>query len=164
MAREVAITARQVRQRTLIADVISVDAQIDATLLAERLLSMLAAAFALLALALAAVGLFGTLSYTVARRRPEFGVRIALGEAPSRVASSVVRQVMGQVVLGIALGAPIAYAIGRATQGLLFGVTPADPASYLLGAALLTLTASLSAWVPSRRAASTDPAETLRQG
>jgi ABC-type antimicrobial peptide transport system permease subunit len=160
----VADEVRAIHPGTLVSDVIGVQEQIDATLVSERLLSMLATGFASLVLGLAAVGLYGIVSYSVARRRTEFGVRLALGAPRSRVASAVVGEVLLQVAAGIVVGLPLALVIARTAERLLFGVTPADPASYLLGAAALTMAACAAAWLPARRACSIDPADTLRRG
>ena len=162
VARAVADEVRAVHPNTLVSDVIGVEEQIDATLMSERLLSRLVTAFAALALGLAAIGLYGILSYSVARRRAEFGLRMALGAPPSRVASGVFREVLLQVAAGIGIGMPVALATARAAEGLLFGVTPADPGNYLLSAAVLALVACLAAWPPARRASAIDPVEALR--
>lgn len=144
-------------------DVIGVDEQIDATLVSERLLSTLATLFAALALGLAAIGLYGVLSYSVARRKAELGIRMALGAAPARIAWSVLREVLLQVAVGMAIGLPVALAGARAAETLLFGVTPADPSNYLLSAGVLVAIACVAAWLPARRACSIDPAEALRR-
>jgi predicted permease len=151
-----------VQPKTLISDVIGVEEQIAATLVSERLLSTLAAAFALLAVALAAIGLYGILSYSVARRRNEFGVRLALGERPAHLTASVFREVIAEVSAGMLLGVPIALLIARAAGTMLFGVAPTAPWIYLLGAATLASVAALAAWLPARRAANTDPITALR--
>ena len=164
MARAVADEVRAIHPGTLVSDVIEVEEQIDATLVSERLLSMLATGFAALVLGLAAIGLYGIVSYSVARRRTEFGVRLALGAPRSRVAAGVVMEVLLQVAAGIAVGLPLALVIARTAERLLFGVTPAAPGSYLLGAATLTVVACAAAWLPARRACSIDPADTLRRG
>jgi ABC-type antimicrobial peptide transport system permease subunit len=132
-------------------------------LLSERLLSILATAFAALALALSAIGLFGTLSYSVARRTPEFGIRMALGAEPARVARSVFGEMLLQITAGIAIGLPAALAASNAAKALLFGITPADASTYLLCAALLTTVAALAAWLPAHRASSIDPSDALRR-
>jgi putative ABC transport system permease protein len=164
LLRAVSDEVRRVQPRTLISDVIGVEEQIDATLVSERLLATLATAFAALALGLAAIGLYGTLSYSVARRRSEFGIRMALGAERARVAGTVVRDVLLHVAAGLAIGLPAAVATARIARDLLFGVVPGDVASYLLSMTVLVLVAGLAAWLPARRACRVDPAETLRQG
>jgi predicted permease len=153
---------RGIHPKTLISDVIGVQAQIDATLVSERLLSTLAAAFAALAILLAAVGLYGVLAYSVANRRAEFGVRLALGARPNRVAREVLRSVWPQVTGGICLGLALAIPTARAAQAMLFGVTAGDVHYYVLAMAMLALIAALAAWLPARRAAGTDPIVALR--
>jgi ABC-type antimicrobial peptide transport system permease subunit len=128
----------------------------------ERLLSTLATTFAALAVALAAVGLYGILSYAVARRRAEFGLRMALGASPARVASGMFKEVLVQVAAGLAIGLPVALIAARSAEALLFGITPADPHSYLASAAALAAVACLATWLPARRACAIDPSETLR--
>ena len=132
LARATADLVRAVAPTALVSDVLSVQEQINAKLVTERLLSTLAAGFAVLALVVAAIGVYGVLSYALVRRTTEFGVRLALGARPADVAGSVLRGVFGQVLLGIGLGLPLALAAVRAAEGLLFGVTSAEPWSYLL--------------------------------
>jgi predicted permease len=164
LTRTIANEIRAVHPDTLVSDVIGVDAQIDETLVSERLLSMLAGGFAVLVLALAAIGLYGMVSYAAAARTTEFGLRLALGAPRSRVAAGVIAEAMMPVAAGIAIGLPLAVAIARAAQRLLYGVTPADATSYLAGAGALALVAAAAAWLPARRACGLDPAETLRRG
>jgi predicted permease len=154
---------RAVHPQTLIADVLPLDEQIAATLTSERLLSLLASAFAALALALSGVGLFGTMSYSVARRTSEFGIRMALGAEPAAVARSIYREAGRQLASGLALGLPAAAAAAGAAQALLFGVTAADPRSYLLAAAALATMAGLACGLPAWRAARTAPSDALRR-
>lgn len=163
LAPAVAHEARAVHRSTLVSDVIDVEEQIDATLVSERLLSTLASAFAVLALGLAAIGLYGVLSYSVARRRSEFGVRLALGARPSRIASGIFREVALQVAVGLALGIPAALTIARMAEGMMFGVTSAEPAHYVLSAVILAAVACVAASVPAYRASTIDPALALRQ-
>ncbi len=162
LTRAIVDEVRAVEPTALVSDVLGVQEQIDATLVTERLLSTLAAGFAVLALVVAAIGLYGVLSYALARRTTELGVRLALGARPAHVAWSVFRGVVGQVAIGIAIGAPFALAAVQAAEGLLFGVTSAEPWSYVLGAAMLTAVACLAAWLPAHRAASIDPCHALR--
>lgn len=145
-----AITA--VEPRTLISDVIAAPEQVAATLVTERLLSTLAVAFAALAVSLAAVGLYGVLSYSVARRRVEFGVRMAVGASPSRVAAGVLRDAVVQVAAGLAIGVPLALVAASAARRLLFGVAPWSPGIYVVGVTLLLVTAAAAGWLPARRA------------
>jgi predicted permease len=163
LARATAEQVHAVAPTALVSDVLSVQDQIDATLVTERLLSTLAAGFAALALVVAAIGVYGVLSYAVMRRTTEFGVKLALGARPADIAGSVFRGVFSQVLLGIAVGLPFALAGVRAAEGLLFGVTSSEPWSYLLGAAVLSTVAGFAAWIPARRAASIDPCRALRQ-
>jgi hypothetical protein len=135
LARAVTDAVRAIHANTLVSDVIAVEEQIDATLVSERLLSALATAFAALALSLSAIGLFGTLSYSVSRRTPEFGVRMALGARPSHIEWTVFREVLLQVAAGTTIGLPAAVAASRASKSLLFGVTPADLGTYMLSTA-----------------------------
>jgi putative ABC transport system permease protein len=144
--------------------VLPVDEQIDATLVSERLLSTLGTAFAALAVGLAALGLYGVLSYSVARRRAEFGVRLALGAPPARVAWDASRPALVQTALGLAIGLPAAVGVARSAQGLLFGVAPADAGVYALSASVLAAVAALAAWLPARRASRVNPVTALRQG
>jgi ABC-type antimicrobial peptide transport system permease subunit len=164
MARTVADEIRSIHPDTLVSDIFGVDAQIDETLVTERLLSMLATGLAVLVLTLAAIGLFGIVSYAVAARTSEFGLSLALGAPRSRVAAGVIAEALLPVVAGIAIGLPLAMLTARAAQRLLFGVTPADATSYVVGAGALVVVAAAAAWVPARRACRLDPAETLRRG
>jgi predicted permease len=162
VTQSVAHEVHAVFPHTLISDVISVNEQVDATLVSERLLSTLATAFAAVALALVAIGLYGVLSYAVARRRTEFGVRLALGERPAHLASVVVLALAPHVALGIAIGLPIALAIARMAERLLFGVGAADPSNYAVSVIAVVLVATMAAVLPARRAAKTDPMTALR--
>jgi predicted permease len=128
----------------------------------ERLLAALATALGVLALALAAVGLFGLLSYAVARRRREFGVRVALGARPVDVVGLVVRQGLGRAVAGLALGAVAAVMVTRLFRSLLYDVSPLDPLSFLAAGTVLVLVALVACLVPARRAAQIEPMTALR--
>jgi putative ABC transport system permease protein len=118
--------------------------------------------FAVLALGLAALGLYGVISYGVAQRSREVGIRLALGARPAQVLRLVVGQGLRLAVAGVALGLVLALGLGRLLGGLLYGVAPADPLTLLTVPLLLTLVALLASWVPARRATRVDPADTLR--
>lgn len=127
-----------------------------------RFASRTIGAFALLALLLAAVGLFGTLSYAVAERRRELGIRAALGAGRGRLIALVIREGLIVTSVGIGLGLIGAAALTRFMQAALFGVTPLDPLSFAAGPLLLVPIAALACLGPALRAASADPAAVLR--
>jgi ABC-type antimicrobial peptide transport system permease subunit len=127
-----------------------------------RLLARLLAAFAGLALLLAAVGTYGVLSYTVAERRREIGVRMAVGADRGRVLRLVLRDGLGLAGLGLGLGVAGALATSRFTSSLLFGVGPADPVSFTAVVVTMAVVAFAACLLPARRAASVDPVVVLR--
>ncbi|OLC75140.1 MAG: hypothetical protein AUH72_20755 [Acidobacteria bacterium 13_1_40CM_4_65_8] len=120
------------------------------------------ATFALLAMALASIGLYGVLSYAVSQRRRELGVRAALGAARGDLVALVVREGLIVTALGLALGLAGAAALTRVMQGLLFGVTPLDAVSFAAAPAMLVPVAIVACLLPAYRAARIDPAEALR--
>jgi predicted lysophospholipase L1 biosynthesis ABC-type transport system permease subunit len=128
----------------------------------DRFLVALTGAFALTALALAAVGLFAVLAHLVARTRTEFGVRRALGATRARVVRGVVAGALRTVVIGLAIGLLAALAASRALGSVLYGIGRFDPWSYGSSAAVLLLVAAAAAALPALRAASVHPAESLR--
>ena len=137
-------------------------ALIDNLLRTERLLSFLSSAFGVVGLLLASVGLAGLLAYTVARRRNEIGIRMALGAAPGDVVGMVLRDSLWLVGIGVLVGMPAAYGIGRYLEDTLFGLEPADPLTAASALAVLAIVAALAAWLPARRAARIDPMAALR--
>ena len=122
----------------------------------------LVSAFGLLVLALAAVGIYGVLSYSVAERRMEVGVRMALGATAGDVLRMVLGQGMALAGLGLGLGIVAALALTRLMATMLYSVDSSDPVVYLSITALLAVAAALACWIPSRRAARVDPASALR--
>jgi predicted permease len=128
----------------------------------EHLVTMLFSAFGLLALALAVVGLYSVLSYSVAQRTKEFGVRVALGADRARVASMVMRRALAQIGLGLLVGVPAALAGGRVLGHQLAGVKSYDPVLLCAAGLLLGIAALVAGLVPALRAASIDPMEALR--
>ena len=141
----------------------TLDAQVDATLIQERLISMLSAAFGALALLLAAIGLYGRLSYTVVERTREIGVRLALGAEPRGIVWMILREVLLFVLLaGVAIGLPLALASTRAIRGLLYGLQPADPLTLAAVVAATFAVTSLAALIPARKASRLDPMTALR--
>ena len=127
----------------------------------RRFVLALLGVFATVALLLAAVGLYGVIAYTIAQRRREFGIRLALGASPGSLVQMVMREGGVLVGIGIASGIALALAGGQLLRSLLFGVSPLDLTVLLSAAAFLTGVAALAAWLPARRAAGADPLETL---
>ena len=123
----------------------------------ERFALVLMAAFAVVSLALAIVGLYGVLSYAVTQRTPEIGIRMALGATAAQVRTLVMRQAVLVVGLGVAAGLGGALLLGRWLGALAFGVAPSDPAILAATVLLLAAVASLAAWLPARRAARIEP-------
>jgi putative ABC transport system permease protein len=132
------------------------------SLTTERLMASLSEFFGALAMLIAAVGLYGLMSYSVMRRRIEFGIRMALGAHPRQVLGLVLRESSLLVVLGIAGGAALALAATRWTATLLAGLSARDPWSFGLAAGALGAVSAAAAWVPARRAARVDAAVALR--
>jgi predicted permease len=118
--------------------------------------------FAIAALALAAFGTYGVVSYAVARRRAEIGIRMALGAGQGSVLRLVLRQGMTPVFAGLAAGALAAVAIGSYVSSLLFEVSPHDPVAFAIAAAVLVAVSALACWIPARRAAGVNPLDAIR--
>lgn len=130
----------------------------------SRFATVLLLSFAGLTVLLAAIGLYGILSYTVSQRRQEIGVRVALGAGAARIARGVVWDGLRLCGLGLALGLAAALVLGRAAESLLYGVDARDLPT-LAGVALVLLcAAAIAAWRPASRAARTEPASVLREG
>jgi predicted permease len=128
----------------------------------ERLVALLSSLFAGLALVLAAIGLYGVMAYTVARRQAEFGVRLALGASPTGLGRLVLGESLTLVGVGLGIGVAVAGAIAQALSYLLFGLRPLDPIAFGAAAALLVTVATLAAYLPARQAARVDPVVALR--
>ena len=137
---------------------------VNAALIQERLLAMLAGFFGVLALLLAGVGLYGVTSYAVGRRRTEMGIRMALGAAPGAVLALVLRRVAILVTIGVVVGGAISVWAARYVGTLLFGLEPRDPATIAGAALVLAFIGALAGWLPARRASRIDPARVLREG
>jgi predicted permease len=136
--------------------------QVERSLAGERFIARLLSAFAILALILAAVGLYGVLGYSVARRTAEIGLRLALGASRAGVLRSVLRQCLAVVLTGMAIGLPFTLLLSRPLGSLLYGVAPTDPRILAGAAASLVLVGLAAAAVPALRAARVDPLVALR--
>ena len=136
--------------------------QIDDRFIEERLIARLTSLFGLLALLLAAIGLYGVTAYTVVRRTPEIGIRMALGAARSRVIGAVMRGAMLQAVAGLAIGVPVAIFCVRYVKSQLYEITSVNVPVMAIAIGVLALAAAIAGIIPARRAASIDPARALR--
>jgi predicted permease len=136
--------------------------QVAAAIVQERLMATLASGFGVLALVLAAVGLYGLLAYRVAACTRDIGIRMALGADRGEVLSQVMRQGVRLVLVGILLGIAAAAGLTRYVEGMLFGLTPLDPATFIAVSVLFTVVALLASYLPARRATKVDPLVALR--
>jgi putative ABC transport system permease protein len=135
---------------------------VDETLGERRFSMLLLALFAGMASFLAAVGLYGVVSYSVSQRTREMGLRLAMGAIPSSLVRAAIGQGMKPALAGVVIGVPAALALARFLETLLFGVTPFDPASYGATALLLLAVAAFSCYLPARKASRLDPLAALR--
>ena len=140
----------------------SMEQTVDEALFNERMLALLSGSFGLLATVLAAIGLYGVMSYTVSRRTREIGIRIALGAERPTVVWLVLREVTFLTVIGIAVGIPGALGLSRFVRSQLFGIEPSDPLTMVIAAVVLALVGLLAGYIPARRAASVQPVLALR--
>jgi putative ABC transport system permease protein len=135
---------------------------IDANLVAERAIAMLASVFGMLATLLAGIGLYGILAYSTAQRTREIGIRMALGARRTTVVGLILREVLMLAGGAVAVTIPLAMLATRTVRSELFGVSVADPAVYGAGVLIICVVAALAGFIPARRAATVDPARALR--
>ncbi len=152
----------QVDDRIALDKVSTLSSKLAASVATPRFAAALMGGFAGLAVLLAAIGLYGVLSYTVSARRREMGVRAALGASRGRLVSMVMGEGLRVVLLGLVLGLMGAAALSRFMEAALFGVTPLDAWAYLAAPLVLMAVAVVACLVPASRASRVDPAETLR--
>jgi ABC-type antimicrobial peptide transport system permease subunit len=128
----------------------------------RRFQMVLTDAFAAIALALASLGIYGVVSFAVARRTPEIGIRVALGARPRQLVAMVIREGMAPVIAGLAAGLGGALLIGRLLASQLFGISPRDPLTFSVVAVVLIGVAACACWIPARRALRINPITALR--
>jgi putative ABC transport system permease protein len=145
-----------------VTDIATLPETLDASVAQPRFRTLLVGLFGLIALLLAAVGIFGVISYSVSRRSHEIGIRVALGATPANVLQLILGESAKLVLLGLALGVPAALALTRFLASLLFEVHPADPLTFIGVAALLSAVALIACYVPAKRAMRVDPMVALR--
>jgi predicted permease len=135
---------------------------VDRSIATERIMATLGGFFGVLALIVAAIGLFGLLAFQVSRRTNELGVRMALGATRPAMIGLILRDVASMVVAGVTIGAAAALTMSGLARSMLFGLTPTDPAAFVTAAFILGLTALVAGWLPARRASRVDPLIALR--
>jgi ABC-type antimicrobial peptide transport system permease subunit len=140
----------------------ALDEIVDRSIGQRRLAMQLLSVFAAAAVLLAAVGLYGVMSYYVGLRRRELGVRLAVGATPFEVGRMILARGAGMAAVGIVVGLIAAAGLSRLLQTLLFGLAPMDAATYAAAAGLLGVVGLAACWLPARQAAATDPVRTLR--
>jgi len=143
-------------------DVKTLTEQADESLVQDRLIASFSTLFGLLALALASVGLYGIMAHAVSRRTNEIGVRMALGAQPRQILDMVMRETLWLVILGVAIGIPIAMGASRLIRSELYGLSPSDPLTVSMTTLLMLGVASLAGYLPARRATKVDPIVALR--
>jgi ABC-type antimicrobial peptide transport system permease subunit len=135
---------------------------VDAALAPDRFVTGMLATFALLALLLAAVGLYGVISYGVTQRLREMGIRLALGAGADDMIRLVLRSALGMTALGVLLGLAGAFALTRVLASLLYGISVTDPVTFVTVVVVLGGVAFAASWLPARRARGADPVSVLR--
>lgn len=155
-------TIRELDPNQPIADVRTLDEVVSRSLARPRITSAAIGGFALVAVLLAIIGVYGIVAYSVSQRLAEFGVRLALGAQPSDVIRLVLRQGMSVVVIGIVVGLALSAPLSTALRSQLFGIQPGDPTTLVATAILLIVVAFVACYVPARRSSMVDPVETLR--
>jgi ABC-type antimicrobial peptide transport system permease subunit len=153
----------QLAPRVPISMTYSMVEQVGSSVGRERLLALLSVFFGFVALLLTAIGLYGILAYTVARRTGEIGLRMALGARRSNVVRLVVQGAAAYVLAGISIGVAAALGASKLVAGLLYGVRPNDPGNLALAVFAFLLVTGIAACLPSLRASRVDPAIALRQ-
>ncbi len=140
----------------------TLEAQLDETLLTDRLIALLSAGFGMLATILASVGLYGVMAFVVARRKKELGIRLALGAQPGLVIWLVMREVLLLLVIGLAVGIPSAMLLGRYVSSQLYGIQAGDPVIAVSTTVLIALVSVAAGLIPAHRASRIDPILALR--
>ncbi len=163
LARQIRAAVERLLPDLPIPDPVPLSVRVDSIHSEKRLFSQLLALLSALALLLAAVGLYGVIAFTVAGRRREFGIRLALGAESGRIGTLVARHAAAIICAGTVLGLVGAFGLSRILRNRLFGLQPIDPVSYALAALLLGMVALAACWMPTRSAMRVDPVTTLKE-
>jgi putative ABC transport system permease protein len=145
-----------------ISGILNMDDVVATSVAQPRLIMQLVSTFAVFALLLAAIGMYGVMAYSVSQRKQEIGIRMSLGAGPPEILRQVVRQGMALALAGVVIGVLASLALTRLLAGLLFGVRATDPSVFAVAAVVLALSAFLACYVPARRATRVDPIIVLR--
>jgi putative ABC transport system permease protein len=164
MAPSVRAAVRRVAPLAPVFDIKSMSARIASASAQARYSAILLGLFAVMALSLAVMGIYGVLSFAVAQRTGEIGIRMALGAERARVLALVMRDGAMLAAIGLAIGVLAALALTRVLRTMLFEVTTTDPLTYGAMAVVLALAVAAASWIPARRAARVDPVIALRKG
>ncbi len=140
----------------------TMEVQVSESMFVERLIAMLSAFFGLLATLLAAIGLYGVMAYSVARRTREIGIRVALGAERGGVIGLVMREVALLAAIGVGVGLPIAMVLTKYVRSQLFGLEPNDPITLAIATTVMAGVALMAGYIPAERAARVDPIVALR--
>jgi putative ABC transport system permease protein len=162
LAASVERAVRAAAPRQPVSRVTALEEVVASSVAGRRLALVMLGAFAAVALALSAIGIYGVTSYTVALRTRELGIRLALGARPAQLLAATLRSGLALAVAGIAAGLAIALALTRSLSSLLYGISATDPGTFAAGVALLGAIALVACWVPARRVLRVDPTEPLR--
>jgi ABC-type antimicrobial peptide transport system permease subunit len=158
--------AQQVDRDLPLAELRTQREQIDENMQTERMFAVLTVGFGVLALALAlalaCVGIYGIMAYSVANRRNEIGIRLALGAQPEQVRGMILRESTGLACAGIVAGVDACLLLTRLVKSMLYGIQPYDPATMTAGGLVLLAVALAASWIPARRAAGLQPMDALR--
>jgi ABC-type antimicrobial peptide transport system permease subunit len=164
LAPSVRDAVRHFAPRNPVYDILPMSARVASSTAQARFSAMLLAVFATVALSLAVMGIYGVLSFAVAQRTREIGIRMALGAGRRRVLALVVREGVLLAAGGLIIGFAMALAVSRVLRSMLFEVTTTDPMTYGIMVLVLAGAAFVASWVPARRAAGVDPVVALRNG
>jgi predicted permease len=162
LASALRTVVREVDPHTSVSNIRTVEDEIGRSLLRERLVATITMLFGGLALTLAVVGLYGVLSYGVAQRTRELGIRMAVGATAGTIRWLVVREATWMLVVGVVIGIGLTWSLARVVNSLLFGITATDPTSTGVAIIVLVTAGALGAWIPARRASKVDPIRALR--
>jgi predicted permease len=155
-------TIAEINSNILVNSVGSLEEQVDDSIATQSLIARLSSFFGIIAVFLACIGIYGLLSYSVARRTSEFGIRLALGARSHMLLWMILRECILLLALGLALGVPVALSSTRILKSLLYELSPLDPTAISIAIAAVTVMTIAAAWLPARRATKIDPMQALR--